>query len=224
MAVYVIMLGPPGAGKGTQAKRVVRELNMPHISTGDLFRAMQDQDTPLARKIRKILAEGRLVPDDITIEVLKERLAQMDCEDGAIVDGYPRTIPQAEALDRVLAKDDCQVDVVLYFDISEEEAVRRISGRRSCPECGRIYHMTYDPPANDELCDEDGSKLTLREDDQPEVVRDRYQRYQEKTAPLVTYYRKRDKLVEIDAKRPADAITPDVIDAIEAAKRKATSC
>jgi adenylate kinase len=215
VAKTVILLGPPGSGKGTQAKRLVGETGIPHISTGDLFRAMKTLDTPLAREIQAIMARGELVPDEVTIRVLKERLAEADArEDGAILDGFPRTVPQAEALEQLLAAEGRQIDRVLFLGVSEDEAVRRISGRRSCPACQRIYHVEFDPPRERDRCDRDGKALVQRDDDRPEVVRERYRLYQEKTAPLVEYYRGKGLLDEIDAMRPADEITPEMVAAI----------
>jgi adenylate kinase len=217
MPTYVILLGPPGCGKGTQAKRLVEQAGIPQVSTGDLFRAMKTMDTPLAREIQAIMARGELVPDETTVRVLAERLKEPDCqENGALLDGFPRTIPQAEALADLLAKSGQRVSKVLYLDISEEEAVRRISGRRSCPTCGRIYHVDFDPPKVAERCDDDSAELTQRADDQPGVVRERYQLYLEKTAPLADFYRELGLLVEISAMRPVDEITPDMLAAIQA--------
>jgi adenylate kinase len=212
VATYIVLLGPPGAGKGTQAKLLVEELGIPQVSTGDLFRAMKELDTPLARKVRDIMAGGGLVPDDVTIEIVRERLGQPDCSQGAILDGFPRTVPQAEALDRLLAESfDAQVAVVPLFDLSEDEAVRRISGRRSCPQCGAIYHIEFSPPKQAGRCDHDGAELVQREDDKPEVVRQRYQVYLKNTAPLLQFYRDKGLLVELDASKPIEVVTHDLL-------------
>jgi len=216
MPTYVILLGPPGCGKGTQAKRLVDRTGIPQVSTGDLFRAMKTMDTPLAREIQAMMARGELIPDETTVRILADRLEESDCqENGALLDGFPRTVPQAEALDDLLAESGQRVSKVLYLDITEEEAVRRISGRRSCPTCGRIYHVAFDPPKVAERCDDDGAALSQRADDQPGVVRERYQLYLEKTAPLADFYRERGILVEISAMRPVDEITPDMVAAIQ---------
>lgn len=218
MADYVVLLGPPGSGKGTQAKRLSAELGMPHVSTGDLFRAMRDQDTPLARKVREIMARGELVPDETTLMVLEERLKEGDCQaHGAILDGVPRTVPQAEALEEMLAQMGARVAAVMLMSVSEDEAVRRISGRRSCPVCQRIYHVEFDPPRVAGRCDADGAELIQREDDKEEVVRRRYQEYLRKTAPLVDYYRQKGLLSEIDAERPIEEITPHMMAVIRQA-------
>lgn len=212
MATYCVLLGPPGSGKGTQAKRLAKHLGIPHISSGDLFRAMQGADTPLAHEIRQILARGDLVPDDLTVRVVAERLELEDTRaSGAILDGFPRTPPQAEALDELFADMGEQLAKVLLIQISEDEAVRRISGRRVCPKCGRVYHVEFDPPEAADRCDVDGAELVQREDDRPAVVRDRYAVYLEKTEPLVDLYRDRGLLEEIDGMRPIEDITPDMV-------------
>ena len=221
MATYVVLLGPPGAGKGSQAKRIVKETAIPHVSTGDLLRAMKDLDTPLARRVQAIMAEGGLVDDDTTMAILRERLMEPDsCDRGAILDGVPRTLAQAETLDKMLAEEfSAAVGGVFLFSISEDEAVRRISGRRVNPDTGRVYHVEFDPPKVEGIDDETGTSLIQREDDKPAVVRERYQLYLEKTAPLIDFYRAAGKLHEIDANRPIDEITPDLVDAIKALQR-----
>jgi adenylate kinase len=221
LATYVVLLGPPGAGKGSQAKRVVKETAIPHVSTGDLLRAMKDQDTPLARRVQAIMAEGGLVDDETTMAILKERLMEPDsCDRGAILDGVPRTLAQAKTLDEMLAKEfTAAVEGVFLLSISEDEAVRRISGRRVNPDTGRVYHVEFDPPKVEGIDDETGTPLIQREDDKPAVVRERYQLYLEKTAPLIDFYRDAGKLQEIDAARPIDEITPDLVEAIKALQR-----
>ncbi len=217
MAAYVVLLGPPGSGKGTQAKELAGELDIPHVATGDIFRAMNTQDTPLARKVREILASGDLVPDNITVQLVQDRLAEPDCRDGAILDGFPRTVPQAHALDELLERElGSSVAVVPLLNITEDEAVRRISGRRSCPECKRVYHLAFNPPAQPDRCDEDGVELVQRDDDKPEVVRQRYQVYLSNTAPLVDLYRERKLLVEVDALRPIKVIMEDLLRIVRA--------
>ncbi|HOA23734.1 MAG TPA: adenylate kinase [Aggregatilineales bacterium] len=213
-AAYIMLMGPPGSGKGTQAKRLVEALGIPHVSSGDLFRAMKVMDTPLAREIQAIMARGELVPDETTIRVVEERLREEDARKGAILDGFPRTVPQAEALDNLLAELGGRLEPVLLFRITEDEAVRRISGRRTCPQCERVYHVAFHPPQVEDVCDVDGSTLVQRADDRPEVVRERYQLYLNKTEPLVEYYRAKGILVEIDAMRDIDQITPDIVEAV----------
>ncbi len=215
MATYVVLMGPPGGGKGTQAQRITDGLGIPQVSTGDLFRAMKTQDTPLARQVQDIMASGDLVPDDITVEMVKERLAEQDCADGAILDGFPRTPPQADALAEMLADNfNAEVTVAVLIDISEAEAVKRISGRRSCPACKRVYHIDYDPPQQEGVCDDDGTPLDQRKDDQSDVVRDRYQVYMNKTAPLINYYEERDLLERVNGEQPMESVTDDLLQVI----------
>ncbi|MBN1427891.1 MAG: adenylate kinase [Anaerolineae bacterium] len=215
MAAYIVLLGPPGSGKGTQAKLLTDKVGIPQVSTGDMFRAMKTQDTPLARKVQQIMAEGKLVPDDVTIEIVKERLAQSDCHEGALLDGFPRTVPQAEALDRLLEESfQSKVTIVPLLNITVDEAVRRISGRRGCPQCGALYHVEFNPPRVAGQCDRDGVVLAQRDDDKPEVVRDRYQVYLDNTEPLIAYYRNRSVLAEVDAVQPIENITVELAQTI----------
>lgn len=213
-AAYVMLVGPPGSGKGTQAARLTRELGIPHVSSGDMFRAMKTQDTPLAREIQAIMAQGGLVPDETTIRVVEARLREPDAAGGVLLDGFPRTVAQAEALDALLTELGARLSAVLLLNISEDEAVNRISGRRVCPECERVYHVMYNPPSVEDVCDDDGGALIQRADDRTEVVRERYQLYLDKTAPLIDYYRQQSVLVEVDAMRDIDEITPDMVESI----------
>lgn len=215
MATYIVLLGPPGSGKGTQAKLLADQVGIPQVSTGDMFRAMKTLDTPLARKVQQIMAEGKLVPDDVTIEIVKDRLTQKDCSQGALLDGFPRTVPQAEALDKLLSESFLSnVTLVPLLNITADEAVRRISGRRGCPQCGALYHVESNPPRVAGKCDRDGADLTQRDDDKPEVVRDRYQVYLDNTAPLVGYYHDKGLLAELDALRPIEAIMAELTQTI----------
>jgi adenylate kinase len=215
MATYVVLMGPPGGGKGTQAQRITDELGIPQVSTGDLFRAMKTLDTPLARQVQDIMASGDLVPDDVTVQMVKERLSEQDCAGGAILDGFPRTTAQADALAEMLADSfNTGVTVAVLIDISEAEAVKRISGRRSCPACKRVYHVDYDPPRQAGVCDDDGTPLDQRKDDQPDVVRDRYQVYMNKTAPLISYYEERELLERVNGKQPMESVTADLLQVI----------
>jgi adenylate kinase len=208
MSLYIVLLGPPGAGKGTQARTVSNEFGIPVVSTGDMFRAMKTLDTPLARQVQEIMARGDLVPDDITVQMVKERFEEPDCQNGAMLDGFPRTEAQAEALDEMLAESfDEGLSGVPFFDLSKEEAVRRISGRRMCRANDHPYHVEFNPPQQEGVCDIDGSELYQRKDDTPEAVEQRYVEYVAKTAPLVEFYRDRGLLFEIDASQAIDQIT-----------------
>src|SRR5687768_14639669 len=171
MPTYIVLLGPPGAGKGTQAKIICDQLGIPQVSTGDLFRAMKTQDTPFARKVQEIMARGSLVPDEATIQMVKDRLHEADCANGAVLDGFPRTAAQADALEQMLTDEfKSTVSLVPFFQISLKEAVRRISGRRTCETCQAAYHVDDNPPRVAGVCDVDQGKLYLRPDDAPEVV------------------------------------------------------
>ncbi len=194
----LIFLGPPGAGKGTQAKKLVDLLGIPQISTGDILREKKREDSPLGHKVREIMSEGKLVPDEIVIEIVKERLGKPDCGKGFILDGFPRTIPQAEALEKILAEMRKQLDAVVYIDVPDEELIRRISGRRVCEECGEEYHIIFKPPRVEGVCDKCGGKLIQREDDKEEVVKKRIEVYNESTAPLVDFYEKKGLLKKIN--------------------------
>ncbi len=214
--MYLVMMGVQGAGKGTQAAILKERLGIPHITSGGLFRAMKDQDTPLARQVRDIMARGELVPDDITIEIVKERLQQPDARRGFILDGFPRTCPQAEALDAIMAEMGEALTAVLFLNLSDQEAVDRISGRLQCELNEKhIYHVKYNPPRTPGVCDVDGGRLFQREDDRPEAVRKRIAEFHEKTRPLLDYYDKQGLLVEIDADRPIEQVTEAILAALE---------
>lgn len=185
----VILLGGPGAGKGTQAERIAAVFSLPHISTGDMLRAAVDDGTQVGEEARSSLEGGRLVPDDVVIGIVRDRLSEPDAAEGFLLDGFPRTVSQAVALDEMLAAAGRAVTHVVFIDVPAEELVRRVAGRRSCPVCGKIYNMTYDPPETDELCDADGAELVQRADDTEETVRKRISVYEEQTAPLIGYYR-----------------------------------
>jgi len=202
------MLGPPGAGKGTQARIISDRQGVPVVSTGDMFRALKTQQTELARRVQEIMARGDLVPDDVTIQMVKERFAEPDCQNGAILDGFPRTQAQAEALSKLLAEDfEAQIQGVPFFDITKEEAVRRISGRRMCRENDHPYHVEFKPPKEDGICDIDGSQLYQRKDDEPETVENRYAVYVRDTAPLVDHYREQGLLYKLDASQAIERVT-----------------
>lgn len=192
-----IFLGPPGAGKGTLAAKVAVNYNIPHISTGEIFRAAIKARTPLGIKVQAIIDSGSLVGDDITVELVKDRLSQSDAKKGFILDGFPRTIPQAEALASIM-----DIDAVVNFDIADEDVVKRLSGRRVCKSCGQNYHVEFMPPKVEGKCDKCGTELYIRDDDKIDAIKHRLVVYRDQTAPLIDFYRGKGKLTDIDA-RPA---------------------
>ncbi len=196
--MILILLGPPGAGKGTQAKLLVAQYGIPHISTGDMFRDHISRGTELGKQVKAITASGQLVPDEVTNALVKDRLSRADVAPGFILDGYPRTVPQAEYLGSLLASMGRSLDRVVSYEIAEELVVERISGRRSCPKCGAVYHVSQNPPKRTGLCDKDGAELVQRPDDRPENVRVRLQEYGTKTEPLKRYYREKNLLAEVE--------------------------
>ena len=213
-AQIYILLGPPASGKGTQAERIKEELGVPHIASGDLFREHISRGTELGKQAKEYMVRGDLVPDQLTIEMVKDRLNQEDARSGAVLDGFPRTIPQAEALERML--EDCHRELggVLYISVPEDVLVERVSGRRICAKCGRSYHVKFDPPQEPGVCDLDGGELYQREDDKPGTVRQRLEVYMEQTRPLIDYYRSRNVLFEIDGDQPIDQVTEDILEII----------
>jgi adenylate kinase len=204
--MILILLGPPGAGKGTQAKLLAQTLAVPHISTGDMFRDHKARATEIGKKVQAIMDSGGLVTDDITNAMVDERLSRPDVAGGCILDGYPRTVGQAGHLDGLLARLGRAIGKVVSYEVSEQALVERIGGRRSCPTCGAVYHVTQSPPRQAGTCDKDGAALVLREDDKPENVRTRMQEYVAKTAPLKAYYQARGQVVEVDGLGAPDAI------------------
>ncbi len=204
--MILILLGPPGAGKGTQAKLLASELRIPHISTGDMFRDHKARGTELGKKVQAIMDAGGLVTDDVTNAMVKDRLSRPDVQGGFILDGYPRTIAQAEYLDQLLKSLGQGQPRVLSYEVAEEVLVDRMSGRRSCPRCGAVYHVTQNPPRKAGVCDRDGEPLVQRADDQAETVRRRLQEYGSKTEPLRRYYRERGHLSEIEGVGEPEAI------------------
>jgi adenylate kinase len=196
--MILTLLGPPGAGKGTQAKLLGAELRVPHISTGDMFRDHKARGTPLGKKVQAIMDAGALVTDDITNEMVKERLGQPDVARGFILDGYPRTAAQAQYLDLLLHSLGRSITRALSYEVSEDVLVERLSGRRSCPKCGTVYHVSQNPPKRDGFCDRDDTGLVQREDDKPATIRKRLQEYRAKTEPLLRFYRDRNLLTDIE--------------------------
>ncbi|MGB8933011.1 MAG: adenylate kinase [Anaeromyxobacteraceae bacterium] len=204
--MILVLLGPPGAGKGTQAKLLTAELRIPHISTGDMFRDHKARATEIGKQIQAIMDAGGLVTDDITNAMVKERLARPDCAPGFILDGYPRTAAQAQFLDGILSSMGRSITRALSYEVAEDALVERISGRRSCPKCGAVYHVTATPPRQAGNCDKDGTALVLREDDKPENVRKRMQEYASKTEPLKRFYADRGLVSVLDGIGAPDAI------------------
>ena len=204
--MILILLGPPGAGKGTQAKMLAGALAIPHISTGDMFRDHKARGTEIGKRVQAIMDSGGLVTDDITNAMVEERLSRPDVAAGCILDGYPRTVGQAQFLDGLLLKLGRAIGKVVSYEVSEAALVERIGGRRSCATCGAVYHVTQQPPRQAGVCDKDGAALVLREDDKPENVRKRMQEYAAKTAPLKAYYQARGQVVEVDGLGAPDVI------------------
>ncbi len=216
----IVLLGAPGAGKGTQAERLAEYLGIPHVATGDLFREALRQGTPLGRQAQAYIDRGELVPDQVTIAMVEERLAQPDCEPGVILDGFPRTVEQARALDRVLAGHGRKVDLVLFIRVRPEELLRRLSGRWICRDCQGVYHTLFNPPKQPGVCDVCGGELYQRPDDRPEVQRHRVDVYLAQTAPLIEFYRERGLLQEIDGEQSIDEVQASMREAVIRGQKK----
>ena len=210
----LVLVGPPGAGKGTQAQYIAEHLGVPQISTGDIFRANVSQGTPLGLEAKRYMDKGDLVPDDVTVNMVRDRLTEEDAREGFLLDGFPRTVPQAQMLDDILAESGVKLDIVLELVVDDDEVIRRLSGRRTCRTCNHIWHVDFDPPTVPGVCDIDGGDLYQRDDDQAETIANRLQVYGDSTAPLVGYYAGRGLLVGIDATGPVDDITDRAIDAL----------
>lgn len=202
----IIMLGAPGAGKGTQAKRIAAKYSIPHISTGDILRANIKGETDLGKKAQVFMNQGLLVPDELVIDMLMERIAQDDCKDGYVLDGFPRTIPQAESLDEALAKIGEKMDFAIDVDVPDASIVSRMGGRRACVSCGATYHVEFNPTKTEGICDACGEKLVLRDDDKPETIQKRLDVYHEQTQPLIDYYQKAGILESVDGTAPMDEV------------------
>ena len=216
----LVLVGPPGAGKGTQAQFIAEHAAIPKISTGDIFRANVSSGTPLGLQAKAFMDRGDLVPDDVTIEMVRNRLTEPDACEGFLLDGFPRTVPQAEVLDDLLREAGSKLDVVLELVVDDDEVIRRLSGRRTCRTCNHIWHVDFDPPQNADRCDIDGGELFQREDDKAETIANRLQVYAVQTAPLVAYYARRGVLVGIDATGPVDDITQRASDALRPFSRR----
>ena len=202
----IIMLGAPGAGKGTQAKMIADKYGVPHISTGDIFRANIKNGTELGMEAKKYMDQGLLVPDELTVRILLDRVAQDDCKNGYVLDGFPRTIPQAEVLDSELTKLGDHIDYAINVDVPDENIVKRMSGRRACLTCGATYHIEHVPPKKEGICDVCGSELVLRDDDKPETVKNRLNGYHEQTQPLIDFYTEKGVLKTVDGTVPMEEV------------------
>ena len=209
----IVMLGAPGAGKGTQAKMISEKYGVPHISTGDIFRANIKENTPLGQKAKEYMDKGLLVPDELVVDLVVDRLAQDDAKKGYVLDGFPRTIPQAEALTEALSKIGEKLDYAIDVDVPDENIVRRMGGRRVCLNCGATYHIVAIPPKKEGICDACGKELVLRDDDKPETVQKRLDVYHEQTQPLIDYYKKQGILHSVDGTQPMEDVFAN-IDAI----------
>jgi adenylate kinase len=218
MPRYIVLLGPPGAGKGTQAKLIVDQTGLVHISSGDIFRENTKNQTELGIQAQSYMNKGELVPDDLTIAMIRERFSRPDCANGAILDGFPRTPAQADALEKMLADFGSQVDLVPFITAPDDILIERLSGRWTCPTCGNVYHEKFSPPKQPGICDNDGAQLYQRDDDKSETVVRRIQVYLSQTAPLIAYYSKRGKLVEINGAQPIDEVTQILIGALITSK------
>lgn len=212
----IIMLGAPGAGKGTQAKKIADKYEIPHISTGDIFRANIKDETELGKKAKEYIDQGLLVPDELTLELIMDRFTNPDCAKGYVLDGFPRTIPQAEALTKALeAKGEC-IDFAVNVKVPDENIINRMSGRRACLSCGATYHIVYIPTKVEGICDRCGSELVLRDDDKPETVKKRLDVYHSQTQPLIEYYTAQKKLVEVDGTRDMEVVFRDIVEILGA--------
>ncbi|MCI9022210.1 MAG: adenylate kinase [Eubacterium sp.] len=207
----IIMLGAPGAGKGTQAKRIAQKYTIPHISTGDIFRANIKNGTELGKKAKEYMDQGLLVPDELTCDLVMDRIQQDDCKNGFVLDGFPRTIPQAEALDAALSKIGQKMDYAIDVDVPDENIVNRMGGRRACLSCGATYHVEFNPTKAEGVCDACGAQTVLRDDDKPETVQKRLTVYHDQTQPLIDYYKKQDILKSVDGTQPMEAVFDAII-------------
>ena len=212
----IIMLGAPGAGKGTQAKKLASKYGIPHISTGDIFRANIKNGTELGQKAKVYMDQGLLVPDELVVDLVVDRFKQADCENGYVLDGFPRTIPQAKALDEALEKNNDAVEYAIDVDVPDEAIISRMAGRRACVGCGGTYHLVTIPPKKEGICDTCGAELILREDDKPETVEKRLNVYHDQTQPLIDYYQGKNILKTVDGTQDLEDVFKDIIAIVEA--------
>ncbi|WP_027437061.1 adenylate kinase [Lachnospira multipara] len=208
----IIMLGAPGAGKGTQAKRIAEKYSIPHISTGDIFRANIKNNTELGQKAKTYMDKGELVPDELVVDLIMDRFKQADAANGYVLDGFPRTIPQAEALDKALEANGESVDFAINVEVPDENIINRMGGRRACVGCGATYHIQFNAPKVEGICDTCGEKLILRDDDKPETVKNRLSVYHDQTQPLIDYYNKKNVLREVDGTQAMDDVFKAIVD------------
>ncbi len=215
MPTYIVLLGPPGAGKGTQAKVLAEKFDLPHISSGDIFRENIKNDTELGRLAKTYISKGELVPDDLTIAMIRERFLRSDCANGSILDGFPRTPAQADALCAMLKEFNGKVNLVPFITAPVDVLIERLAGRWTCRVCGRVYHERFNPPKTTGVCDIDGGELYQRDDDKAETVVHRIDVYQNQTAPLINYYKERDVLAEINGFAPIDEVSAQLMSALK---------
>ncbi|MBR4207700.1 MAG: adenylate kinase [Lachnospiraceae bacterium] len=206
----LVMLGAPGAGKGTQANMIAEKYGIPHISTGDIFRANIKEGTDLGKEAKSYMDKGELVPDELTVRLLLDRVSKDDCKDGYVLDGFPRTIPQAEVLEKELEKNGDRIDKAVNVDVPDENIVNRMSGRRACLKCGATYHIVHIPPRKEGICDNCGSELVQRDDDKEETVKNRLKVYHEQTAPLIEFYSSRNVLETVDGTKPSEDVFANI--------------
>jgi adenylate kinase len=211
VSMRLILLGAPGAGKGTQAVALAEKLNIPHISTGEIFRSNIKKGTKLGKKAKEYIDKGALVPDEVTIGIVSERLAQQDCKPGFILDGFPRTIPQAESLDKVLENMGIDIDYVIDIHVPDSNIIKRLSGRRVCKDCGATYHIHSHPTSNEGICDACSAPVIIRKDDREETVLNRLETYHMQTEPLIEYYRQKGKLLAVEGTKPAEDTTNELL-------------
>ena len=212
----IVMLGAPGAGKGTQAKQIAAKYGIPHISTGDIFRANLKEGTELGLKAKVYMDQGQLVPDSLTLELIMDRFSKDDCKNGYVLDGFPRTIPQAEALTKALKDNNDRLDYAIDVDVPDENIINRMSGRRACAKCGGTFHIKYNPTKVEGICDLCGGELYIRNDDKPEIVQKRLVAYHEQTQPLIDYYRNEGILKTVDGTQDVDKVFEDIVAILEA--------
>ena len=211
----IILMGLPGAGKGTQASEIVKKFPIPHISTGDMFRKAIKDETNLGKEAKSYMDRGELVPDEVTVGIVKERISEDDAKKGFLLDGFPRTIEQAEALNSIMSELDREIDAVINIEVPEEELMNRLTGRRICEKCGTTYHLVFNPPKVDGICDIDGGKLYQREDDNPETVSNRLSVNVKQSKPILEYYNEKGVLKNIDGSKDIEEVTNDAIDILD---------